>query len=159
MTNANRQFTDRTEPQAAFQDAYLKMAAAQDPSANGSHIITYYGMGGIGKSRLLKQLRQNLSTDSNLIAKNHKKPLVILFDFEGAPEGILILERLYKILHNTFKWTFPRFEWGLYFYKRTIGMDAEAPKVKPFLDEHDLNTPLSFIGKLPGVGTVVNFLK
>ncbi len=51
------------------------------------------------------------------------------------------------------------FEWGLYFYKRTIGMDAEAPKVKPFLDEHDLNTPLSFIGKLPGVSTVVNVLK
>ena len=160
MTNANRQFTDRTEPQAAFRDAYLKMAAAQDPSKTSSHIITYYGMGGIGKSRLLEQLHKNLSTDSSLIAKNNKKPLVVQFNFEGAPsDGFLILERLYKILHNDLKWSFPRFEWGLYLYKRKIGMDAEEPKVKSFLDEHNLNTPLNFIGKIPFFSMAVDVVK
>ena len=160
MTKANRQFTDRTEPQAAFRDAYLKMAAAQDPSKTSSHIITYYGMGGIGKSRLLEQLHKNLSTDSSLIAKNNKKPLVVQFNFEGAPsDGFLILERLYKILHNDLKWSFPRFEWGLYLYKRKIGMDAEEPKVKSFLDEHNLNTPLNFIGKIPFFSMAVDVVK
>ena len=47
---AEELFTDREEPRKAFWDMYNSM------EKGCSDVITYYGTGGIGKTRLLEQL-------------------------------------------------------------------------------------------------------
>ena len=67
---ARRVFTDRTEPMALFDRAF---AAPQKP---GDHrVITWYGVGGQGKTRLHNEIRARL-------AKNKKVALAGL-DFHG----------------------------------------------------------------------------
>lgn len=149
MEKATRQFTDRTEPQAAFRNAYLDMANKM-PGENNSRIITYYGMGGIGKSWLLKQLQKNLSTDPALTAKNSKKPLVVDFDFEGSTDGVLILEHLYKKLEEEYKWNFSRFKWGLHYYRKTIGEETQEPHINSFAEEHPKVATLVDVGSKVG---------
>ncbi len=53
---AAEKFTDREEPQKAFWRKYDSFNVN-----NGEHdIIHYYGVGGIGKSTLLKKIRDDL---------------------------------------------------------------------------------------------------
>ena len=162
MEKATRQFTDRTEPQAAFRNAYLDMANKL-PGENNSRIITYYGMGGIGKSWLLKQLQENLSTDPAMTAKNGKKPLFVDFDFEGSTDGVLILEHLYKKLEEKYKWNFSRFEWALHYYRKTIGEKTQEPHIKSFAEAHpklatavDVGSKVLGFTPLGGVAQAVN---
>ena len=59
---AERIFTDREEPRAAFWKNYdiCKQDIAQDEG--DIHVLSYYGIGGIGKSRLLKKLTDGQET-------------------------------------------------------------------------------------------------
>ena len=154
MPKAIRQFTDRTEPQTAFRNAYVDMAN-HAPEENRSRVITYYGMGGIGKTRLLQQLKENLVTEPACTDKNRKKPLVVYFDFEQNPEDIQILKHLKNILSTEFHWQFPRFELGLYLYGKTIGEDTQAPTAKAITEQRpllkllvDIAAELSLFGSL-----------
>ncbi|WP_347791141.1 hypothetical protein [Solibacillus sp. CAU 1738] len=56
---ASRQFTDRQTPRAAFA------AAINDVSK--TKILTYYGLGGIGKTRLLKYLEDQTQPNTNFV--------------------------------------------------------------------------------------------
>lgn len=56
---ANKIFTDREEPRAAFWKNYnlLKDNLTNDADIK---VLTYYGIGGIGKSSLLKKIISEL---------------------------------------------------------------------------------------------------
>ncbi|MBQ9422449.1 MAG: hypothetical protein IJU32_02610, partial [Pyramidobacter sp.] len=51
-----REFTDREAPRRLFWDQYEKTKA----QPGSVHVLNYYGIGGIGKSRLLRQLAQEM---------------------------------------------------------------------------------------------------
>lgn len=51
---ANKIFTDRVEPRAAFADSIAKVIAAKEDDSR--QILSFYGKGGIGKTSLLKQI-------------------------------------------------------------------------------------------------------
>ena len=129
---AVRQFTDRTEPQLAFKNAYLDLAGRLPGCP--SHVLTYYGMGGIGKSSLLKQLALNLQEDPELKRKNKGNPLYVAFNFELCQDDIQVMARLRNILNDRYGWQFPHFELGLYLYSKNIGENAEAPEQKTYID-------------------------
>lgn len=158
MFTATRQFTDRTEPQAAFRNAYVDLANNM-PGANNSRVITYYGMGGMGKTRLLLQLRQNLTQEPVCAEKNNGKPLVVYFDFEECQEDVQILTRLRNILNRDYGWQFPRFELGLYLYSKTVGEEAEVPTTKPVSDQKPLlKLFVDIASEIPLVGPVFKIL-
>ena len=158
MFTATRQFTDRTEPQTAFRNAYVDLANNM-PGSNSSRVITYYGMGGMGKTRLLLQLKKNLSQESVCTEKNNKNPLVVYFDFEECQEDIQILTRLRNILNRDYHWQFPRFELGLYLYSKTIGEEIEAPTAKPVAEQKPLlKLFVDIASEIPLVGPVFKVL-
>ena len=82
MQQAIEQFTDRTEPQKAFSQQYLAMTEAANDQPG--RVLSYYGMGGIGKSTLLIKLQNNLTTDPDLARHSGKKPLSS--NFSDSPE-------------------------------------------------------------------------
>ena len=107
MQQAIEQFTDRTEPQKAFAQQYLAMTeAAKDQPGR---VLTYYGMGGIGKSTLLAKLEDNLVCEPELTQRNGKKPLVINFNLENKQEDIQVLTALRNLLGDKYGWRFPKF--------------------------------------------------
>ncbi|MEH7388189.1 hypothetical protein V7147_22750 [Bacillus sp. JJ1521] len=95
---AVRQFTDREEPRKAFKDAFLEKANQQ------YKVLTYYGVGGIGKSRLLNELYHQVDQmeigviKARIDFKEEK--------FRLAGEGLIVLREQLKKQHtinfNTF---------------------------------------------------------
>ena len=88
---AAEKFTDREEPQKAFWEKYDSLNVN-----NGEHdIIHYYGIGGIGKSTLLKKLRDDLSKKGN--------DRVLLYSFENNTDKekfLFSLARWISIYYN-----------------------------------------------------------
>ena len=69
VETATRQFTDRQKPRALFEDSIKKL--------DQTKLISYYGIGGIGKTRLLSVLKSE--------AQEHVlNPLCISVDFEES---------------------------------------------------------------------------
>lgn len=58
---AQKVFTDRVNPRKVFRDSILKLNDAT--LEENREIITYYGKGGIGKTKLLKELYYNTATE------------------------------------------------------------------------------------------------
>ncbi|WP_449540373.1 hypothetical protein [Ferdinandcohnia sp. Marseille-Q9671] len=82
-STAVREFTDREEPRKAFRDAFLKK------DMNQYKILTYYGVGGIGKTRLLEELFQQV----NQLNPSALKALIDFKEekFRLAGEGLIVL--------------------------------------------------------------------
>ena len=59
ITKATRKFTDREQPRKVFWDKYDSMKQNLH-ELDDIYIITYYGVGGIGKSTLLRKLENEL---------------------------------------------------------------------------------------------------
>lgn len=62
MFRAQKVFTDRVEPRKVFSDSIHRLASKEIQNEN-KEIIVYYGKGGIGKSKLLKELQERYSED------------------------------------------------------------------------------------------------
>lgn len=93
-------FTDRDPPQKAFKNKYNKLKS--DNSADEPHVLTFYGMGGIGKTELLKKLRESLK--EGLVENNKKtveKPFYIYYEFNN--KSLEPTEILYQFAYQLFK--------------------------------------------------------
>ena len=154
---AIEQFTDRTEPQKAFAQLYKAMAMAPNPQP--SRVLTYYGIGGIGKSTLLAKLEDNLENDPELTALNKQKPLVVNFNFETKQEDIQVLTALRNLLSKKpYGWRFPRFEVALYLYGQRIGEDVSSPEDTGYLAQSGLKPVVDVATELPVVGSILKFI-
>ena len=78
QVKAIKEFTDREEPRKVFWDKYNKIANEMNV-ANPIQVISYYGVGGIGKSSLLHKLNDELEEK----APNSK---IEFLDFERLTE-------------------------------------------------------------------------
>ncbi len=106
-------FTDRTEPQLAFKNKYNKLKSGE--SADEPHVLTFYGVGGIGKTELLKKLREAL--DEGLKEGNEKtveKPFYIYYEFtkDKSLEPVEILYKFAQQLFEKYNFQFTLFEEG-----------------------------------------------
>lgn len=63
---ANRKFTDRKEPREAFY-SLIELMIQENELQPKHHVLVYYGIGGIGKSRLQRNLSDTLKSDYNNI--------------------------------------------------------------------------------------------
>ena len=91
---ANRIFTDRVNPTRAFKDSITSL------SAKPQEIIVYYGKGGIGKTRLLKQLCDSseriYATEQNSTFHN----VFLSFDAREITDELGVLASLRSKLHG-----------------------------------------------------------
>lgn len=139
IIKATRKFTDREEPRKVFWDKY-KILKENFKNAEDIYLLTYYGVGGIGKSSLLRKLIDELK-------EKEEKPYYLLFDFEIAQDMKTVLSMIKNKLENDYKFDFPMFDLAIYTYAKKIGENAEKPEVKSIVEK---SRTLSFI--LDGLG-------
>jgi len=148
---ATRVFTDREEPRAAFWKNYERCEAEMTNGGN-IHVLTYYGIGGIGKSRLLKKLMSEM--DERFTDKRY-----VYFDFNIQQESRAVLTALKNKLTEQCKFTFPLFELGSYMYAKKVGGNPDAPEIQQMTEKSPfLSLVLSIAGNIPMLGFATSML-
>ena len=145
---AIKEFTDREEPRKVFWETFEK----KQKDNNKVDVITYYGMGGIGKSTLLRKLTEE-------IRGKYKDAKYILIDFEKLDnynnDIFEIFRYIEGILKGKYNFTFPLFDLVSYTYEVKMGKNATKPELSSIFDE---NNELSFlkdvINEIPLIGTI-----
>ncbi len=100
---ALRVFTDRETPRAAFWNRYRQVEEQMQNGISPVSVLHYYGVGGIGKSTLLKKLTEELH-------EQVQNPLCVQFDFCDAQDSRTVLTRLAEELTTKYHFTFPQFD-------------------------------------------------
>ena len=111
---ANRKFTDRKKPRESFY-SLVDLMAQENELQPKHHVLVYYGIGGIGKSRLQRNLSDTLKSDYDNI------PMATI-DFSNSmyfspARTLLELACTFKNWHPS---AFPHFfmAYALYFKKK-----------------------------------------
>ena len=89
--SAEEMFTDREEPRAAFWDTYNAIQPGE------YDIIHYYGIGGIGKTTLLKQIQLEISKKYN---DSHEMSVYYNFEKNQSKEDFLFILSRQIMLRN-----------------------------------------------------------
>jgi len=142
---ATKTFTDRELPREVFFN-HLNSINQRPSHTEEYDVIVYYGVGGIGKTSLQKQLKLELSDyDSHALYTS-----IDFRDtaFHSPARALLELVREIKYLK---KITFPHFElaYSLYFYKRNPDTTYNEKK---FRFANELSILGNIIGTLDGLG-------
>lgn len=145
MHKATNIFTDREEPRAAFWNLYH----ALEPDE--IEIIHYYGVGGIGKSSLLKQLQLELTEYGN--------EKYIEYNFESKKAKDMVLYDLSRQMMRKCKGLrFPVFDYAFEKYKVLVGeeyLKYQLIDKENIFDHHLVGSAFSVVGDyVPFVGTV-----
>ena len=143
---AIKEFTDRVEPRKVFWETY------EEKQSDKIDVITYYGMGGIGKSTLLRKLLSELK-------EKYSETRYAFVDFDklnNYNNDILeILRYVEGNLKGKYKFSFPLFDLVSYTYEVKMGKNATKPELSSIFDE---NEELSFltdvISEIPLIGTI-----
>ncbi len=150
---ATRIFTDREEPRESFWNTYdyLNDLIKKDPQNWEVTVLSYYGIGGVGKTKLLQKILQEITE------KNHK---AVYFDFSTEKDHILILEAIKNQLHKKYKFSFTLFELGHYVYANKVGQIKEMPRRETFLNRYPtLDAFVETMGTIPTVNIGSQFIK
>ncbi|MBE6037553.1 MAG: tetratricopeptide repeat protein [Clostridiales bacterium] len=148
---ASSLFTDREEPRIAFWHKYDTVRRTLD--SGDIHVLTYYGIGGIGKSSLLKKLMEEM--DERL-----EDPGYVYYDLNLSQDSRTVLKALKNKLESAYKFRFPLFELALYFYGKKVGEDVKAPEAGQLAKKSPLvELAMDLLGETPLLGSTVKFLE
>jgi GTPase SAR1 family protein len=141
----DKEFTNRDSQRSSFQTVVGELANVPEKGAKFK-VITYYGVGGVGKSSLLKQLRKDLLKQSSKAAYSS-------VDFADPSLRVVsraLLELQRNITCNE-RLSLPHFElaYSLYFKKRNPDFVFKEREL-PFKEESSLIGDL--LGTLDGIG-------
>lgn len=113
---AIRKFTNREEPRATFKKAFENL----NNNEKIPHVLVYYGVGGIGKTKLLNELRKK-----ELVVKNKKRHVVFIsldaFEFNSPIQVLLSIRN--QLRKSTYL-----FDYALLKYWVEIGKPADDIK-------------------------------
>jgi len=151
LEKAVREFTDREEPRASFWKKYHAVEAELGGEAN-AHVLTYYGIGGIGKTSLVKRLMREM--DQQLT-----DPVYVYLDFSISPDIRRVLYSLKTKLAEKTDFTFPLLDLGLYVYAKKVGENADSPEVQQLTEKSPfLSLLLSVADNIPVLGLATKVL-
>jgi len=150
--SASRQFTDREEPKKSFHKALLSL------DRNQHKVLVFYGVGGIGKSRLLAELQS--------ISKQQDVGFVDLFiDFREEkhrePSEALIWFRQQLISQHKVKFTTFDLAYAVYWSKMKPQQTLKSEQSSiPFLEEGNfVGELISHLENLPVVQWIPKTIK
>jgi hypothetical protein len=136
MGQASRIFTDREEPRKAFWNVYKRFREnIISEKQNDIAILTFYGIGGIGKSTLLNKLQDEMDVYKS---KQDKKSLVpyVYYDMKTDTSKMAILTGLRKILMKNYGFTFPVFDLAINVYLLKIGRNIITKEQEGFISDN-----------------------
>jgi len=152
VPQANKIFTDREDPRKLFWNTYSEFKNNLD-KPNDIKVITYYGVGGIGKTSLLIQLRKELK-------EKITHPQFVYFDFNTATDARTVLKKIRNILQNDYNFEFPMFDLALYFYLVKLAEHIEKDEIQSLTSKSPiLSSLIDICGVIPIVGFVPLVLK
>jgi len=154
IEKATRMFTDREEPRKAFWDKYNAYKSQMDGECEIS-VLSYYGIGGIGKSSLLKKLMAEME-------EQLRNPYYVYIDLANYKDMRHELDNLKRKLADKEKYgfKFPLFELGFYVYAQKIGESADSADVKQFIERSSfVKFILDAVGLIPGANLATSILK
>jgi len=149
--SALKQFTDREEPRESFYRAFAY--GKQNPDE--FNVMSYYGIGGFGKSRLLHELMNYLKE------KNEKeiygpKTVFTLYDFEEGTDRLTCLSHMKNKLKKQ-GLEFPLFEAAEIAFNEKSGIPMyQNLKEETLLENPILSVTADFI---PGAKGVLELIK
>lgn len=151
-TKAVRVFTDREEPRAAFWKQYNATKEEMRQEECNIRVLNYYGIGGIGKSSLLKKIISELD-------EQIESPRYVYIDLNICQESRDVLDRIKNKLVENYKFSFPLYELGCYVYAKKVGENADPIEVKQLTEKSPLlSMMLSAVGEIPVVGIAAKVL-
>ena len=116
------------------------------------HVLNYYGFGGIGKTTLLKKLREELK-------ERISAPQYVSYDFKTAIDLRTVLTSLKSDLVKDYQYEFPLFDIGLYIYAQKCGEKADPlEKQKLISSSSVLGLAFTVADNVPGVSVVTKIL-
>lgn len=149
-TSAGRQFTDREEFTEAFRKRILQLNKKE------YSILSYYGVGGIGKSTLRKEL-------GRILTEEYPEVIWSCTDFELQPfrEAETSLFHLKKDLREKYRTRFPTFDIAYTVYwQKTHPQVTIAKDNIPFLEDGSIVSDLiANAGGIPIVGLLPSIAK
>lgn len=154
VPQANRIFTDREEPRKVFWDSYnLFKNNLKNSKENDIKVITYYGIGGIGKTSLLKQIRKELKDNS-------KQPIYIHIDFEENNDMFAVLTKIRDLFQKQFRFDFPMFDLANYAFLQKQGKNIKKEELKNLIsDSHLLSSLLDIGSAIPAISNVITLVR
>jgi tetratricopeptide (TPR) repeat protein len=151
-------FIDRVEHRKLFWDTYHKFKInIKSNIINEIKVIMYYGIGGIGKTSLLKEIRNELD---NYSFEKKSKVNCVSFDFKDNQNPRTVLTNLRNQLQIKYKYEFPYFDLALYGYSRGIGENFHGNEIKNLMESSTVFSSLVTAGDItPGMNFVSTILK
>ncbi|MEZ8405033.1 hypothetical protein AB6C66_19020 [Vibrio splendidus] len=144
---ATRVFTDRKSPQKAFSDLLEKVLISGEVKSEKDSVITFYGIGGVGKTRLKKELIQLCNQTSN-------KFVVASANFalsELDNTGRFLCELLGQFEEQGVKFPHFKIAYSIYFAKKNPDTAFNEQSL-PFIEESGLVSTL--ISSIDGFGVL-----
>ena len=117
-------FFDREEPRKEFWKKYDIVKQNSD----SVQVLMYYGLGGMGKTSLLRQIEKEIDDKNEGIIREY-------YDLNDGQDSVVILRKIVKDLQQKYKFKFPVFSYAVYSYMLKCGENAETPEVKNILDD------------------------
>lgn len=96
---ASKQFTDRIKPRQAFANQLKSLEIEINSDKKQYHVLNYYGMGGIGKSSLQKELKRTLSEEHPEIPYS----FIDFANLSAHQPARMLLELVSSFFENDFK--------------------------------------------------------
>lgn len=129
-----KNFVDRIAPRQVFWQHYEK---ANAEAMESPLVLSYYGVSGVGKTALIRQLKKEL-----IETYPEAKYLELDFDFAERRESYRILAWMRKKLAEKYKFTFPMFEVAYYSLMLRLGEAVEKPEMQSMINSSPV---LSFL--------------
>ncbi len=120
-------FTDRVEPRTAFNESLDAVFEEMQNGKPTTHVLNFYGFGGIGKTTLIDKLREEVS-ERNKREKHEVKYIDVKLDANknsrSTPNEIII--KIVDEISNKYGINdFPRTMWAKYVYYTKSGEKAD----------------------------------
>lgn len=143
---ASKQFTDREFPREVFSKHIDELITNENQAEKDYHVIVYYGVGGIGKSSLQKQLKKELLDKKENALYTYADFIDSTFHFPARA-----LLELVKNIKCSSKIVFSHFDvaYSIYFSKKNPDFVFNDKKL-PFGDE--ANIIASILSTIDGFG-------
>lgn len=152
MPRATDTFTDRLEPRQAFHNLVKR---AYDEKFENYYVIDYYGIGGVGKTTLLAQLRKEAVKQ---YGEGRKKPIILHINFESViPDRAEVMVELRNQFKKQTNVNMADFDACLERLSELIHIETEKKEKASILTRNKwVSAALDVGGYIPVVNTILS---